>query len=201
VPFTLATTGHVHHTVPRLSTTFKTITTQGQESVFAAKWAALQTMLHEWQTSQTPGTVLLFVNTRASARQLHQALLACYVDVHWLHSQQPFAERERQLALLNTFSATWRWVVCTGTKARGLDLHQVRAVVNFDFPNDVVDYLHRVGRTARANQPGHAINFVTPQNAFLATQIQALQHSQHALEPLFSRKRSLRKQRSRCGVE
>ena len=54
-------------------------------------------------------------------------------------------------------------MVATDVAARGLDVPNVGAVVNFDFPNGVEDYVHRIGRTGRAGATGEAYTFFTPQ--------------------------------------
>jgi superfamily II DNA/RNA helicase len=53
-------------------------------------------------------------------------------------------------------------LVTTDLLARGLDVSHVEAVINFDLPNEPEDFLHRIGRTARAGRSGKAITFVTP---------------------------------------
>ena len=56
-------------------------------------------------------------------------------------------------------------LVATDVAARGLDVSDIQYVINFDFPNDVEDYVHRIGRTARAGRTGTAVTFFTQDNA------------------------------------
>ena len=56
-------------------------------------------------------------------------------------------------------------LVATDVASRGLDVQDITAVINFDFPSNVEDYVHRIGRTARAGQKGKAISFFTPDDS------------------------------------
>ena len=91
--------------------------------------------------------------------------------------------------------------MCTDLAARGLDLGGVDHVVQFDFALNVVQHLHRLGRTARAGQRGRATNFVEEAgNAdTLADMVRRATESGEALEGQFSRRRGLRKKVKKTG--
>lgn len=67
-------------------------------------------------------------------------------------------------------------LVTTDVLARGLDLPQLKTVINFDFPNSLVDYIHRVGRTGRAGKQGRAITFFSPQDQVMLREVAEMLH-------------------------
>lgn len=89
-----------------------------------------------------------------------------------LHGQMSQAKR---LASLNKFKAKERTIlVCTDVASRGLDIPHVDVVINYDVPITSKDYIHRVGRTARAGRNGVAITFVTQYDVELYQKIERL---------------------------
>jgi len=72
-----------------------------------------------------------------------------------LHSDK--AQIERQKTITNFIKGSIRVLIATDVAARGLDLPNVHLIVNFDMPDNLDDYLHRIGRTGRAGQTGTAI--------------------------------------------
>ena len=97
---------------------------------------------------------------------------------------------ERRLATLDLFaSAKINVLVCTDLAARGLDLPEVKRVVQYDFATDAVSHLHRVGRAARAGAAASAVSFVDSSNTDL---VEALERGD-TVEHAFSRRRGLRK--------
>lgn len=103
--------------------------------------------------------VLVFVNTKERARELHRELMFDGVHVDSLHAAQSQAARQ---AAVDNFRLGKTWVlVATDLVARGMDFAGVNTVINFDFPGSTTDYIHRVGRTGRAGRAGHAVTFFT----------------------------------------
>jgi len=92
------------------------------------------------------------------ARQLEQKGIRCAT----LHSNR--SQNQRLRALKDFKSGTVRVLVATDIAARGIDVDGISHVVNYDFPMHVEDYIHRIGRTGRANAIGDAISFVTPED-------------------------------------
>jgi ATP-dependent RNA helicase RhlE len=92
------------------------------------------------------------------ARQLEQHGINCAT----LHSNRSQAQRLR--ALRDFKSGAVRVLVATDIAARGIDVDGISHVVNFDFPMHAEDYVHRIGRTGRAQAIGDAISFVTPED-------------------------------------
>lgn len=80
----------------------------------------------------------------------------------------PFSLQEREYALRSFKSGATPIMVATDVAARGLDIPHVAHVVNFDLPNDIDDYVHRIGRTGRAGKSGLATAFFNDNNLSLA---------------------------------
>jgi ATP-dependent RNA helicase RhlE len=77
-----------------------------------------------------------------------------------IHSNRTFPQRKSALDGFKT--GRYRVLVATDIMARGIDVIGIELVINYDLPSQAEDYVHRIGRTARAGMEGHAISFVTP---------------------------------------
>jgi ATP-dependent RNA helicase DeaD len=104
--------------------------------------------------------VLVFTRTKNAAAQVAERLEARGYSVAALHGDMAQPLRERVIDRLRSGSV--EIVVATDVAARGLDVERISHVVNYDIPNDVEAYVHRIGRTGRAGRPGIAVLFVTP---------------------------------------
>ena len=116
--------------------------------------------LVELQTTQVKGAkVLLFRRTQAGVDQLVRALRRQDIAAAGIHGGMPQAQRN---AVMGDFRAgRLKMLVATNLAARGLDIPQVSYVVNYDMPQNLEEYVHRIGRTARMGRDGTAITFVT----------------------------------------
>ncbi|KAK9348660.1 P-loop containing nucleoside triphosphate hydrolase protein [Lipomyces starkeyi] len=104
-------------------------------------------------------SAIVFVNRATTAEVLKRIFRSMDVRVTSLHSQ--ISQRERIDSLGRFRAEAARVLVATDVASRGLDIPVVQMVVNFDIPADPDDYIHRVGRTARAGRTGESIAFVT----------------------------------------
>eukprot|EP00808_Paulinella_micropora_P008063 g14305.t1 len=103
--------------------------------------------------------VLVFVQSKDRGEQLFRELVYDGLHVDVIHSQRTRLQREN---IIKQFRAGELWVlICTDLMARGIDFAGVNCVVNYDFPQSVVSYIHRIGRTGRAGREGEAITFFT----------------------------------------
>lgn len=103
-------------------------------------------------------SVLIFASTKIKVKQIGDMLKAKKLDVKAFHSD---LEQEVRGALLRDFkNRQLRIIVATDVLARGIDVDNISLVVNYDAPGDPEDYVHRVGRTARAAKTGVAITFI-----------------------------------------
>ena len=102
--------------------------------------------------------VLVFTRTKHGANRLAEQLSNDGIKATAIHGNKSQGARTRALAEFKTGTA--RVLVATDVAARGLDIDRLPHVVNFELPNVPEDYVHRIGRTARAGQAGHAISLV-----------------------------------------
>ena len=107
-------------------------------------------------------TVLIFSRTKHGADRIARALEREGVKTASLHSNR--SQNQRIRALKDFKSGTVRVLVATDIAARGIDVDGISHVVNYDFPMHAEDYVHRIGRTGRAQQIGDAISFVTSED-------------------------------------
>ncbi|PWN48255.1 DEAD-domain-containing protein [Violaceomyces palustris] len=108
------------------------------------------------------GLTLIFVETKRMADMLSDFLLRSNIGATSIHGDRTQRERERALELFRTGRTPI--MVATAVAARGLDIPNVTHVVNYDLPSDVDDYVHRIGRTGRAGNTGHATAFFNRSN-------------------------------------
>ena len=113
---------------------------------------------HLLQTHGWP-QVLVFVASRYGADHVALKLQRAGLAAAALHGE--LSQGARTAALEDFKAKRLRVLVATDVAARGLDVAQLPAVVNYDLPRSPTDYLHRIGRTGRAGEPGTAVSFVT----------------------------------------
>ncbi|KAJ0982766.1 hypothetical protein J5N97_011021 [Dioscorea zingiberensis] len=109
---------------------------------------------------------LVFVETKRGADSLEHWLCMNGFPATTIHGDR--TQQEREMALRSFKSGSTPILVATDVAARGLDIPHVAHVVNFDLPNDIDDYVHRIGRTGRAGKSGLATAFFTENNSSLA---------------------------------
>jgi ATP-dependent RNA helicase RhlE len=102
--------------------------------------------------------VLVFTRTKHGANRLAEQLTDDGLKAAAIHGNKTQAARTRALA--NFKAGSVRVLVATDIAARGLDIDRLPHVVNYELPNVPEDYVHRIGRTARAGQEGHAVSLV-----------------------------------------
>lgn len=111
------------------------------------------------ELNKREGTVLLFVGMKYRADRLAASLEEYGHTVARIHGGRSMGQRNG--AIRDFRDQRVRILVATDIAARGLDIPHVAHVINFDLPKDPEDYIHRIGRTARAGAIGHALSFVT----------------------------------------
>ncbi len=105
------------------------------------------------------GSVLVFTRTKHGARRLARQIESSGFRVTSLHGDR--SQRERQSALTGFKRGTYRIMVATDLAARGLDVESISHVINYDMPDTLDAYIHRIGRTGRAERLGDAFTLVT----------------------------------------
>ena len=131
---------------------------------------------NDWQQ------VLVFSRTKHGANKVAERLEKEGLSAAAIHGNKSQGARTRALAGFK--SGEVRVLVATDIAARGIDIHQLPHVVNLDLPNVAEDYVHRIGRTGRAGQNGHAISLVAAEEHELLRAIERLVGSQLPRQPV-----------------
>ena len=110
-------------------------------------------------TDEVPERVIIFASSKIKVKEVTKALKMMKLNVGEMHSDLEQAQRE---VVMHEFKAgRINILVATDIVARGIDIDDIRLVINFDVPHDSEDYVHRIGRTARANNDGVALTFIS----------------------------------------
>merc|ERR1711957_318686 len=127
--------------------------------------------------------VLVFVETKKGCDMLTRSLRMDGFQARAMHGDKSQEERDWVLKEFKSCQATL--LVATDVAARGLDVDDIRMVVNFDFPNDMESYVHRIGRTGRAGKKGFAVSFfVQMKNGRMARDlVEILNRTQQVVPP------------------
>ena len=111
------------------------------------------------ETHLSGGKVLMFRRTKAGVDNLAQALQRQGIAAAGIHGG--LVQSERNATMQSFRAGKLEVLVATNLAARGLDIPQISHVVNYDMPQNVEEYVHRIGRTARMGRGGTAITFVS----------------------------------------
>lgn len=114
--------------------------------------------LHDILTKPEADKVLIFVKTKIGAERLDRELYQRGFKVASIHGDK--SQYQRQQAIVKFKNGTAKILVATDVAARGLDIPNVTHVINYDVPATLEDYIHRIGRTGRANKKGNALTFI-----------------------------------------
>jgi len=110
--------------------------------------------------AQYHGAVLLFSRTKHNAGKIVRSIRDMGYSAAEMHSNRSLNQRRE--ALDGFKSGRYKVLVATDIAARGIDVTGIELVINYDLPEDAENYVHRIGRTARAGQQGRAVSFATP---------------------------------------
>ena len=114
--------------------------------------------------------VIVFSGSKMKVKQLAAALQQIGINCGAMHSDLEQAERDD--VMFKFKSGQFDVLVATDIVARGIDIDDIEMVINYDVPHDTEDYVHRIGRTARANRDGRAITFVNEEDQYWFQQIE-----------------------------
>jgi ATP-dependent RNA helicase RhlE len=135
----------------------RSITHRAQEVTAAGKF--------EWliqHLKRPEGPVLVFSRTKIGAERLARRLQAAGIRCAALHADR--TQEQRRQAVEGFRGGRYGVLVATDIAARGLDIDGIHTVINYEVPDSPDTYVHRVGRTGRADETGHAITLVTPED-------------------------------------
>lgn len=122
------------------------------------KSALLSHLIHEYQWDQA----LIFIETKHGAAKLASQLEKRGIAAEAFHSGRSQVVREQLLADFKTGKI--KYLIATGVAARGIDIDELSRVINYDLPFPADEYVHRIGRTGRAEAKGEAISLVSKDN-------------------------------------
>jgi superfamily II DNA/RNA helicase len=150
-----------HRVVPTL-TTLQQLVIDGQ------RFPLLERLLKK----KVEGGTILFTNTREQCDKLADQLAAAKIACVIYRGEMDKVERRQNLKLFREGAVDL--LVSTDLASRGLDVDHVGRVINYHLPQQMENYLHRVGRTARAGRPGLVVNFVTERDAPFVSQLESV---------------------------
>ncbi|MFP5262096.1 MAG: DEAD/DEAH box helicase [Blastocatellia bacterium] len=159
-------TDYVRVEAARSATTVATLTQKAFPVLSHAKTPLLLALLKQ----HTEGSFLVFTQTRRGADRLAHILTGNKYDVVTLHSDR--SQSQRNAALASFRAGRVRVLVATDVAARGIDVDDISFVINYEVPTSADDYIHRVGRTARAGRNGSAITLVSPEEESMLASIE-----------------------------
>lgn len=186
--------GHyLHRHNPRLEQKWIEVTVDTQVDVL------IDAINHKSKTLNSNNELsrtMVFANTVEAVEAVAQVLHGKGIECYCYHSESSLEERTRNLV---DFKEKGGVFVCTDAAARGTDIPNVSHVIQAEFATSAVDFLHRVGRTARAGQPGLVTSMYNESNRDLVSAVCQAENLCEPVEKAFSRKRSFRKKLKKQG--
>lgn len=119
-----------------------------------------------------PHRVIIFSSSKLKVKQLAREMRKQNLKIAEMHSDLDQTQRDN--VMLDFKSGKTNVIVATDILSRGIDIDDIEMVVNYDVPHEAEDYVHRIGRTARADRDGKAVTFVTPEDMFRLRKIERL---------------------------
>jgi translation initiation factor 4A len=132
-----------------------------------AKYEMLKQIFGHLTVNQT----IIYSNSVGRVTDLYDSMIRDGFSVCCIHSSMPKDEREK--AFCDFRKGVYRVLISSNVTARGIDIQQVSTVINFDIPNCVHNYLHRIGRSGRWGRKGLAINFITRRDIAMLKRIES----------------------------
>lgn len=130
-----------------------------QRLLFASSEAGKLLAIRQQLRAGIQPPVLVFVQSMERARDLFNELMFEGIPMEYIHGNRSSKQTKE---IVNQFRLGKIWVlICTDVMSRGLDFKGVSMVINYDFPQGMISYIHRIGRTGRAGREGEAITYFT----------------------------------------
>jgi ATP-dependent RNA helicase DeaD len=121
---------------------------------------------------EKPRQCIIFVERKRGADRLYREIKSSALKAAAIHGDLPQPQRERIMAAFR--EAKIAVLIATDVMSRGIDVSGISHIINYDLPNDLENYVHRIGRTGRMGADGIAISFVTPDQGEVLTSIEHL---------------------------
>jgi superfamily II DNA/RNA helicase len=116
-------------------------------------------------------SAIIFASTKIKVKSIERSLITEGLSVRAIHSD--LVQKEREDVLRQFKNRSFQLLVATDIISRGIDIEDIDLIVNFDVPNDPEDYVHRIGRTARAQADGVALTFINKKERVNFKQIES----------------------------
>ena len=126
--------------------------------------------------------VIIFSGKKEKVKEITRSLKQMHINCDQMHSD--LSQQERDEVMYRFKAGQTDVLVATDIVARGIDIDDIRIVINYDVPHDAEDYVHRIGRTARAQRDGIAITFVSDQDMYYYCAIEQFLHREITRNPL-----------------
>lgn len=149
-----------------------------------SKDGELQEILQSIQQNSNPEDrrTLIFTNTKRMADRVAYSLERNGISAQAIHSDK--SQFQRETTLRNFRDGRFQVMVATEVAARGLDVSNIQHVINYDYPNNSSDYIHRIGRTGRSGKTGTAYTLLTDENSNqVADLIEVLKEANQEIAP------------------
>jgi len=151
------------------------------QSFYDVRQESKMDLLNHILRSQDLSSVLIFSRTKHNADKISKKLTRAGFQSIAIHSNRTQAQRQRALAGFK--QGEYRIMVATDIAARGIDVDGISHVINYDTPVFAEDYIHRIGRTGRAEAVGSAITFVSNREMDALRRIERFVGKKHKLQP------------------
>ncbi len=119
-----------------------------------------------------PKLCLIFCNTKAKVDELAEVLKKAGFQAEGLHGDM--SQHQRDVSMGRFRNGSTHILIATDVAARGIDVDDVEIVINYDIPQDIEYYVHRIGRTGRAGRTGHSFTFVTAREMYRLREIERI---------------------------
>lgn len=146
-----------------------------QQYVVVQQWDKYR-LLRKILENEKPTLVIIFTRTKHGARKLARRLHGDGIEAREIHGDLVQQKRERIMERFRKHHIPI--LVATDLAARGIDVHGITHIINYDLPEDIEIYVHRIGRTARMGATGKAISLVTPEQGGMLTEVEMLINKQ-----------------------
>ncbi len=141
-----------------------------QMHLFVDENKKVEALLSTLNAQQALRKVIVFAGKKQRVKDLTRTLRSLSIDARAMHSD--LEQNERDQVMLDFRNGKIAVLVATDVVARGIDVTDVPLVINYDVPHDPEDYVHRIGRTARAENKGEAMTLVSPDDKHYWTRIE-----------------------------
>lgn len=160
----------------RITTVAGSLTVEMVEQKYLSvePWDKKRLLLHLLK-SEEPDTTLVFCGMKQTVREVAKYLRDHDISAREIHGD--LDQKKRNKVMQSMRDGNVEVLVASDLAARGLDIHHISHVVNYDLPDDPEIYVHRIGRTARAGKQGVAWSFVEPEQGQLLNDIEKLSHA------------------------